>query len=58
MKVRPGALGSVLQARTICAPPCPGMCARSRGCFGSVTSRIEVPLGSLVPVTRLTAEPP
>src|SRR5436309_1550496 len=53
--------------RTICAPPdspppglagSPGICATYLGCFGSVTSRIDVPLSSCFPVRALTCEPP
>src|SRR5687767_8580517 len=46
--------------RAICAPPpgSPGMCATRRGERGSVTSRIEVPLGSTLPLTGLVALPP
>src|SRR5947207_13753455 len=53
--------------RAICAPPdspppgaggSPGMCARYFGCFGSVTSTIDVPLYSCFPVSGLSCEPP
>src|SRR5262249_5316221 len=54
-----------LQTRTICAPPAsprppvsPGMWARSRGFFGSVTSTIDVPLLSSTPVRELVTWPP
>src|SRR5207248_2242222 len=60
------ARGNVLPShtRTICAPPCsacpgsPGMCATYLGCFGLVTSRIDVPLASAFPVRLLIVEPP
>src|SRR5579864_9303411 len=54
-----------LHARTIWAPPAspwpvgaPRIWARYFGCFGSVTSTIDVPLRSSLPVTELRADPP
>src|SRR5713226_6586973 len=60
------ARGSVLPShtRTICAPPAsalpisPGMWDRYLGCFGSVTSRIDVPLCSCLPVSELRTKSP
>src|ERR1700674_506153 len=63
------ACGSVLPShtRTICAPPAsdlpavpgsPGIWARYFGYFGSVTSRIEVPLLSCLLVIVFNCEPP
>src|SRR5205809_514002 len=54
-----------LQTRTICAPPAspppaasPGIWARYFGCFGLVTSTIDVPFGSCLPVRGLSVVPP
>ena len=56
---RPWASDLPSQIRTICAPPdsylpsWPGMWRRYFGCAGSVTSTIEVPFGSALPVMRI-----
>ena len=50
------------QTRTIWAPPdsyvpgTPGMCRRYLGLAGSVTSTIEVPFGSALPVIGFTGD--
>src|SRR5476651_1180357 len=64
MNVRPGAFGKPVHTRTIWAPPVspepgsPGMWVSNFGCAGSVTSRIDVPLSSFLPLSGLTEEPP
>src|SRR5258705_2075471 len=57
------AFGSPLHARTICdwpgpcASPTPGMCAMYFGALGFVTSTTDVPLSSILPVSRFGIEP-